>query len=151
MYTILSPHHPPGILLLHMNPKMHKPNTPGRPIISGCDSPTEKLSIYIDHFQKPLVPLILSYIKDTTHFLNTIFAIPTPPPQNTILATLDVISLYTNIPHTEGIASATEAQYNQHTPIIHTAPHHPNTYSDQCLHGTVLRKHFYGQPGKQAT
>ena len=63
-HTFLSPHQPPRTPLFYMNPKIHKPNTPGRPIISGCDSPTEKLSIYIDHFLKPLVPLIPSYIKD---------------------------------------------------------------------------------------
>ena len=124
-HTFLSPHQPPRTPLFYMNPKIHKPNTPGRPIISGCDSLTEKLSIYIDHFLKPLVALIPSYIKDTTHFLNKLFAIPTPLPPNTILATLDVTSLYTNIPHAEGIASATEALYNKHTQITHTAPPPP--------------------------
>ena len=130
-HSFLSPHQPPRTPLFYMNPKIHKPNTPGRPIISGCDSPTEKLSIYIDHFLKPLVSLIPSYIKDTTHFLNTLFAIPNPLPPNTILATLDVTSLYTIVPHAEGIASATEALYNKHTQITHTAPpppRHPNTY-----------------------
>ena len=124
-----------------MNPKIHKPNTPGRPIISGCDSPTEKLSIYIDHFLKPLVPLIPSYIKDTTHFLNTLFAIPTPLPPNTILATLDVTSLYTNIPHAEGIASATKALYNKHTEITHTASPPPQHIFRSIL--TYILKHNY--------
>ena len=121
-HTFFIPHQPPRTPLFYMNPKIHKPNTPGRPIILGCDSPTEKLSIYIDHLFKPLVPLIPSYIKDTTHFLNTLFAIPAPLPPNTILATLDVTSLYRNTPHAEGIASATEALHNKHTQITHTAP-----------------------------
>ena len=140
-HTFLSPHQPPRTPLFYMNPKIHKPNTPGRPIISGCDSPTEKLSIYIDHFLKPIVPLIPSYIKDTTHFLNTLFAIPTPLPPNTILATLDVTSLYTNIPHAEGIASATEALYNKHTEITHTASPPPKHIFRSIL--TYILKHNY--------
>ena len=140
-HTFLSPHQPPRTPLFYMNPKIHKPNTPGRPIISGCDSPTEKLSIYIDHFLKPLVPLIPSYIKDTTHFLNTLFAIPTPLPPNTILATLDVTSLNTNIPHAEGIASATEALYNKHTEITHTASPPPQHIFRSIL--TYILKHNY--------
>ena len=59
-----------------------------------------------------------SYIKDTTHFLKTILDIPTPLPVNSILVTLDVTSLYTNIPHEEGISSAVNALY--HTPY---SPH----------------------------
>lgn len=91
-----------------MLPKIHKPTIPGRPIISGCDSPTEKLSIFVDHYLKTLVPLTPSYIKDTNHFLQQVFTLPTPLPHNT-LVTLDVVSLYTNIPHEEGIAASLEA------------------------------------------
>ena len=138
----------PRTPLFYMNPKIHKPNTPGRPIISGCDSPTEKLSIYIDHFLKPLVPLIPSYIKDTTHFLNTLFAIPTTLPPNTILATLDVTSLYTNIPHAEGIASATEALYNKHTEITHRKKNDViNDVTNRYRAGSAIR--FYRLPLKK--
>ena len=42
-----------------------------------------------------------SYIKDTTHFIN--FIANTPLPDNAILVSLDVCSLYTNIPQEEGI------------------------------------------------
>ena len=70
--------------------------------------PTISLST-LNTTRKPLVPLIPSYIKDTTHFLNTIFQIPTPLPPNTILVTIDVTSLYTNIPNNEGIEAAIQA------------------------------------------
>ena len=50
-----------------------------------------------------------SYIKDTNHFLQTIFNLDTPLPPNTILATIDVKSLYTNIPHDKGINAVLEA------------------------------------------
>ena len=49
-----------------------------------------------------------SYLKDTTHFLQKISAIHTLPP-NTLLVTLDVTSLYINIPHHEGIAACSAA------------------------------------------
>lgn len=108
-YNFLIPHSPSRIPLFYMLPKIHKPNIPGRPIISGCDSPTEKLSIFVDHYLKTLVPSIPSYIRDTNHFLQTIFSLPTPLPENTILVTIDVTSLYTNIPHEEGIAASLKA------------------------------------------
>ena len=46
--------------------------------------------------------MLPSYIKDTTHFLLRLQNLG-PLPDNAILVTLDVSSLYTNIPHKEGI------------------------------------------------
>ena len=83
-------------------PKIHK-NTlppPGRPIVSAIGSPTEKISAFIDHFLQPLLPCIPSFIKDTTHFLQILDNLPAIPEQ-ALLATLDVSSLYTNIPLSE--------------------------------------------------
>ena len=45
---------------------------------------------------------IPSYIRDTTDFLKKLEGLGSLP-SGTILATLDVTSLYTNIPHDEGI------------------------------------------------
>ena len=36
---------PLGIPVFHSFTKIHKPNPVGRPIISGCDSPTERIFI----------------------------------------------------------------------------------------------------------
>ena len=55
-----------------------------------------------------LVKEIPSYIKDTTHFLLKLRALTNLPPE-TMLATLDVTSLYTNIPHSEGIEACRTA------------------------------------------
>lgn len=33
-----------------MLPKVHKPNNPGRPIVSACEGPTERISEYIDYY-----------------------------------------------------------------------------------------------------
>ena len=95
---------------LYLLPKIHKPNVnpgniPTRPIISANGSPTEKKSEFVDHFLNPTTFSLPSYIKDTTHLLQKLNNIGTLP-DNAILATLDVESLYTNIPNTYGIRAA---------------------------------------------
>ena len=85
-------------------PKTHKPGCSLRPIVSGCDSPNDRLSAYVTHFIQPLASNLPSHIKDTKHFLNLIEKLP-PLPPNALLVTADVTSLYTNIPHEEGIAA----------------------------------------------
>ncbi|PIK58362.1 hypothetical protein BSL78_04750 [Apostichopus japonicus] len=85
----------------YLLPKIHKPGNPGRPIISGNGSPTEKISLFVDHFIKPLVPQINSYIHDTPDFLRKLEDIKNQIPSTAIIGTFDVTSLYTNIPHAE--------------------------------------------------
>jgi hypothetical protein len=88
---------------LYLLPKIHKGTLPppGRPIMSANGCPTERISQFVDHFLQPLVKETESYIKDTTHFLQKITTLGTLPP-GTLLVTLDVTSLYTNIPIDEG-------------------------------------------------
>ena len=62
----------------------------------------------MDHFLNPTTQTIKSYVKDTTHFLSLIDDLGDIP-DNAILATLDVTSLYTNIPNREGIMAADRA------------------------------------------
>lgn len=62
----------------------------------------------MDHHLRPLVTNIPSYIQDAKDFLRKLQDLP-PLPEDTLLATLDVSSLYTNIPHTEGIQACREA------------------------------------------
>ena len=71
-----------------------------RPIVAGPESPTQRLSHFIDILLQPLCPLLPSYIRDDLDFLNYI---PTNVPDNTILTSFDVTSLYTNIPHDLGL------------------------------------------------
>ena len=49
--------------------KIHKPNNPGRPIVSACSWPTELISSYLDRIMMPIVKSLPSYIKDTNHAL----------------------------------------------------------------------------------
>ena len=75
--------------------KVHKPTPVGRPIIFGCDSPTERISSFVDCLIQPIAQTRESFLKDTTDFIN--FVEKTKLPQNTILVSMDVASLYTNI------------------------------------------------------
>ena len=83
-------------------------------------SPTERISKFVDYHLCPLVRTIPSYIKDTTDFLMKVQSL-TNLPSNTLLVTLDVSSLYTNIPHEEGIAACTEALNTRETQSPPTA------------------------------
>ena len=98
----------PRTPIFYMLPKIHKENNPGRPIISQTNGPTEKISQFLDFFLKPLAAKTDSYLKDTNSFLRIIEAI-SEIPSNTILVTIDVCSLYTNIPHKDGIRATTRA------------------------------------------
>ena len=55
--------------LFYLLPKIHKANNPGQPIVSACDRPTEKISMFLDSYLKPLTLKVGPYIKDTTDFL----------------------------------------------------------------------------------
>ena len=93
----------------YLLPKIHKAGNPGRPIISGNGSPTEHISLFIDTFLKPLVPQISSYVHDTPDFLRKLERVKDQIPNTAIIGTIDVSSLYTNIPHDEGIHACSSA------------------------------------------
>ena len=96
--------------------KLHKTPHGIRPIVSSCSGPTERVSAFIDHIIKPLVPNTPSYIKDSPHLISLLEN--TPIPQNAILATIDVSSLYTNIPQDEGTdACLNTIQMTEASPI----------------------------------
>jgi len=102
----------------YLLPKLHKRGCPGRPVISGCNTPTERISEFVDHHLKPLVASIPSYVKDTNDFLHKLNDIGTLP-QNALLVTIDVVGLYPHIPHNEGldaIRHALDGRENQETP-----------------------------------
>jgi hypothetical protein len=75
-----------------------------RPIISSSYAPTSHISALIDELLKPLVPKLTSYCRDTHHFI-TQLSPQSDITEKTVLASFDVVSLYTNIPHELGIES----------------------------------------------
>ena len=50
--------------------KINKPNNPGRPIVNSIGSVTEMISAFVDEHLRKFTPRILSYVKDSTHFIN---------------------------------------------------------------------------------
>ncbi len=111
----------PRTPLLYTQPKIHKGVLPPpcRPIVSGNDSPSERISKFVDWFLKPMVPQIPSYVQDTTDFIRKIENLPDIS-DNCVMATLDVSALYTNIPHNEGIQACLNA-LNEYRGV-HTLP-----------------------------
>ena len=94
----------PRTPLFYGLPKIHKlfdKFPPLRPIVSGYNSCTVRLSEYIDSFLLYQAQRCKSYIKDTKDFLNKLKDVTTLP-NGTYLVTMDVKSLYTNIDHEEG-------------------------------------------------
>ena len=59
----------PRTSCIYFKPKIHKPNNPGRPIVSACSCPTELISSYLDKVMTPIVKSLPSYIKDSNHAL----------------------------------------------------------------------------------
>ena len=94
----------PGLGRFYLLPKMHKRlnGVPGRPVISNCGYFTENISEFLDYHLQPLAKTVTSYIKDTNHFLKKLSELGEIP-EDAILCTVDVVGLYPNIPHGEGL------------------------------------------------
>ena len=92
----------PKVGRFYILPKIHKVNHPGRPIVSANGHPTEKISEFVDFHLRPDVEALPSHLKDTTDYLKKMESM-NPLPSGTILVSMDVTSLYTNIPHNDGI------------------------------------------------
>ena len=92
---------PPRIPIFYTLTKIHKPIPVGRPIISWCDGPTERMSAFIDRLIQSISQKQDWYVKDNTDFLNFIESAKLP--KNTFLVSIGVTSLYTNLPHEGGV------------------------------------------------
>ena len=75
--------------------------------MSSNRAPTERISAFVDLLLKPLVVKSPSYIKDTKHFLRQLLDLP-PLPPDALLFTMDVVGLYNNIPHEDGMTACRE-------------------------------------------
>ena len=104
----------------YMLRKMYKDPKKLRPMVSGCNGATERISSFTDTLLQPVMKDTPSYIKDSKQFIN--FIESTPLPAHTILLTIDVSSLYTNIPQEEGITACIETLQEYDLP--HKPPDH---------------------------
>ena len=105
--------------LFYILPKIHKPDVPGRPIVSSCGSHTERMSAFVDDALKPLRKHIKSHVRDTQDFLQKISNVIIK--EKSLLVTLDVSALYTNIEEPHGI-EAVRSFVNKHK-AIYKGPH----------------------------
>lgn len=123
-----------------MLPKIHKnlENPPGRPIISGNESITEPASKFVDSFIKPIVCKLPSFIQDTTQVLNNIRKLKMT--ESSILVTMDVESLYTNIDHLDGLEALT-----YYLDVRSTADRTPACFIVQLAEWTLNSKIFLFQ------
>ena len=132
---------PPRTPVFYTLTKIHKPTPVGRPIISGCDGPTERLSAFVNKLLQPIAKEQESYLKDSTDFIN--FIERTRVPYNAFLVSMDVTSLYTNIPQEEGIetvCNAYESFYEGESPI-------PTQYLKRALE-LILQENSFQFTGK---
>ena len=129
---------PPRTQQLYFLKKIHKDPIAVRPIVSGCEGPTEKISQLIDLHIKPHVPKIKSYLRDSGHLISILES--TPIQKNCTLATIDVKSLYLNIPHKDGVKAVLNRLYcTQELADQMTIP--PDTMTD--LLRIVLEQNYF--------
>ena len=76
---------------------------------SGCNTPIENLSRFIENVCAPLTESMRSRIKDTDHLLDIIDSLNDKGfPENTILVSFDVVNMFPSIDNENGI----KAVYN---------------------------------------
>jgi hypothetical protein len=94
----------PRCSVLFCNPKVHKEELPLRPIISTTNSYNYKLPKYLTKLLEGARQKPKSYIKDSFSFARLIQT--KQPTMNDIMISLDVESLFTNVPVYEAIELA---------------------------------------------
>ena len=100
----------PKLGRLYLLPKIHKRlyNVSGRRVIYNSGYYTENISASLEYHLKPIAQKVKSYIKNTNYFLRKFDALPSLP-EDIILCTIDVVSLYPNIPHEDGLVAIRKA------------------------------------------
>ena len=113
-----------------------------RLIVSSVNSVTEHISQFVDHWLQPHVKKLPSYIQDTSEFMRLIKS--TVIPATGVLVSIDVSSLYTNIPHTEGIQYDMDAFLNNLNPD----PYEPTQETLGELINIILSNNVFESNGK---
>ena len=106
------------------NYKAHKPaaNYPLRMITSGCGSPIQILSCYVEYHLKPLVSKLPNVMIDTSHFLRTIDDFNssfTGNMDDVLLVSWDIKEMYPSIDNEMGVAACRrhlDSRTNPRTP-----------------------------------
>ena len=132
----------PKLGRFYLLPKIHKRlySVPGRPVISNSGYYTENISAFLDYHLQPLSQGVKSYIKDTNDFLRKLRDLPDLP-EDAIFCTIDVVGLYPNIPHEEGLEAMRKALDSRENPEVSTA-----TLMD--LADLVLKNNYFTHNGR---
>ena len=91
---------------MYGNIKTHKTDNPARVITSGCNTPVERLSIFVEKMLYGIASELLSRIKDTNHMLNIIDDLNNLNlhPES-VLVSFDIINMFHSIDNKMGINS----------------------------------------------
>ncbi|XP_046737556.1 uncharacterized protein LOC124406248 [Diprion similis] len=81
---------------IYFQPKIHKTDVPLRPIVSNINAPTYKLSKFCGSILYNIIRNSQYHVKDTWSFVNSIKGKIVPTDH--VLISLDIISLFTNVP-----------------------------------------------------
>jgi hypothetical protein len=100
--------------------------------VSANGHPTDKISGFVDFHLRQHVEALPSVIKDTTDYLQKMAAL-NPLPPNTTLVTMDVTSIYTNIPHSDDIEACMKFEN-----LVRLKFHLPTSWL-QCLRWCLKR------------
>lgn len=105
------------LLLFHCNPpriyglpKIHKTNRPLRPVVSTCGTATYKLARFLAGILGHLVGKSRNHVKNSFTFADEVSKVVVP--EGCVMYSLDVVSLYTNVPVDE-VYECIKARYGE--------------------------------------
>ncbi len=128
-----------------MLPKVHKKvKEPGqvfvgRPVVSSCGAPLNRIAEFLDFYLLPEVKKSPAYWKDTADTIRKIEGLVLP--DNIIIASIDVVSMFTAVPQEEAydVAMSTLAKIN---PTSYDPPMPSLAYMRKILKLVLYRNAF---------
>ena len=117
---------PPRIPIFYTLTKIHKPKLVGRPIISGCDGPTERICSFVDTLLQPIVQKQKSFIEDTTDFIR--FIEKTKVGKDIILVSMDRATRNLS----RRFTSSNQNQWTPLIPLMHSQSMSLYFHQSQC-------------------
>jgi len=88
--------------------KTHKNGNKIRPIISGVGGPFDKIGWLIQKILSPLLKKVPAHLENTEQLINSLLVTPKTEMLNKIPISMDIVSMYTNIPIAEAIKISTQ-------------------------------------------
>ena len=98
-------------------------NLKGRPTVGASNSPTQGISGLLEKMLTPIVSCLKTYIKDDWDFIRKL---PYHVDHPCVLASCDVVNLYTSIPHDLGLEAL--SYWIEKKPELNTRALHKGVY-----------------------